>query len=580
MSRLALLKSATSREDVAKLLSTSKAGLSSILYMMPISNRYTVFEIPKKGGGTRTIKAPDDKLKLVQEKLSVLLQDCMDEINLTKGIKHPVALGFTRKGSIIKNATRHRRRRWVFNLDLKDFFPSIHFGRVRGFFIKDKSFSLHPDVATVLAQIACDGTALPQGSPCSPVISNLIGQVLDAHIVRLARRVGCSYSRYADDLTFSTNMKEFPVDIAYQEDHPPYSWLVGKRLKEIITHSDFKVNDKKTRMQFRDSRQDVTGLIVNHKVNIPTEYRRAVRAMVHRLFRTGKFQVYGPVTDNGITSIQLRDGALGELHGRLGFIDGVDLHNKKLSQAKGLPHHLSTKESMFRQFLIYRDFYAAETPVILCEGKTDNIYLKHAIRSLALSFPDLAEVDANGNVKLKVRLYKYTKSSTGRILGLKDGGSSHLATFITTYKRDTDRFAAPGLKQPLIIVFDSDSGARPICAAAKQARHVKKDINLDDPFTPIIKNMYLVPTPITLGQKESKIEDLFDDQVKGTVLSGKTFSAGNNFDETKHYGKWVFAEKVIAPHAASIDFSGFIPLLMNISSALNAHVSQLYPSAP
>ena len=122
-------------------------------------------------------------------------------------------------------------------IDLEDFFPSINFGRVRGYFIRDKSFALDEDVATVVAQIACHENALPQGSPCSPVISNLIAQVLDMHLVRLASKVGCTYSRYADDLTFSTNKKVFPAEIAGPSETEPHRWMPGKDLQRIITYS-------------------------------------------------------------------------------------------------------------------------------------------------------------------------------------------------------------------------------------------------------------------------------------------------------------------------------------------------------
>ena len=367
--------------------------MTSILYAKPIATGYSPFEIPRRGGGTRLIKAPDEKLKLLQLKLSVLLQDCLDEINGEKKRKDNIAHGFRPNRSIISNATQHRNRRWVFNLDLQDFFPSIHFGRVRGYFIRDKHFGLQENVATMLPQIACDGNELPQGSPCSPVISNLVAHVLDMHIVRLAAEVGCTYSRYADDLTFSTNKKEFPQEIAALSQSDPHVWLPGARLQEIIDHSSFKVNTRKTRMQYRDSRQDVTGLVVNRKINIRREYRHDVRAMVHRLFSTGSFQVFGPVIKDGVTTIEKRDGSLDELHGRLGFIDGIDLYNKEIADEAEDLDHLSTRQSMYRQFLIYRDFYTARTPVILCEGKTDNVYLKHAIRRLAAQFPDLAEFE-------------------------------------------------------------------------------------------------------------------------------------------------------------------------------------------
>ena len=138
-----------------------------------------------------------------------------------------IAHGFKRNRSIITNAKQHRNRRHVFNVDLEDFFPSINFGRVRGYFIRDSSFALDKDVATVIAQIACHENALPQGSPCSPVISNLIAHVLDMHLVNLASMVGCTYSRYADDLTFSTNKESFPPEIAERSKTEPHLWIPG-----------------------------------------------------------------------------------------------------------------------------------------------------------------------------------------------------------------------------------------------------------------------------------------------------------------------------------------------------------------
>jgi hypothetical protein len=109
----------------------------------------------------------------------------------------------------------------VLNIDLEDFFGTVNLGRVRGFFIKERNFALKPRVATVLAQIACHDNALPQGSPCSPVISNLIGHVLDIQLSALARKTGCTYSRYADDITFSTNKQVFPPAIAKREAMAP-----------------------------------------------------------------------------------------------------------------------------------------------------------------------------------------------------------------------------------------------------------------------------------------------------------------------------------------------------------------------
>ncbi|MDQ2898730.1 MAG: retron Ec67 family RNA-directed DNA polymerase/endonuclease [Acidobacteriota bacterium] len=572
MSQLAALKSATTTRDIAHLLQTTLSGLTAIVYATSTADKYKAFEIPKRGGGTRLVNAPNEKLKLLQQKLSLLLQDCLDEITGQKARKDNVAHGFKRKRSILTNAKQHRHRRWVLNLDLHEFFPSIHFGRVRGYFIQDRNFALPANIATLIAQIACDGKALPQGSPCSPVISNLVAHIMDMHIVRLAADVGCMYSRYADDLTFSTNKKDFPPEIAICPADQPHIWQPGERLWEIINHSNFQVNPRNTRMQYRDSRQEVTGLVVNDKINIRWEYRHNVRAMVRRLFRTGSFQVYGPVTKEGVTTLGKREGKLDELHGRLGFIDSIDLYNKKNQPHDKSSQRISKKEEMYRQFLIYKDFYIAQRPVILCEGKTDNVYLKHAIRCLAAQFPQLAELDDQGKPRLKVRLYKYAKSSTGRILGLKDGGTGNLPEFIGKYKKETEKFEAPGLENPLIILFDNDSGADPIYGAIRSA--TGKTANPDVAFTHVVKNLYAVATPL-VEKKQSKIEDFFDATTTGTVLGGKTFDPEHTtFEKANHYGKAIFAEKVVAAHAATINFDGFIPFLQNICLVIDEHAKR------
>jgi len=327
----------------------------------------------------------------------------------------------------------------------------------------------------MLAQIACDGSALPQGSPCSPVISNLVANVLDMRIVRLAATVGCRYSRYADDLTFSTNQKSFPREIAVPSEDDQHAWLLGNDLHRIIIQFNFKVNSRKTRMQHRDSRQEVTGLVVNRKINIRQEYRHNVRAMVHRLCSTGSFQVYEHIT-KGVTTLEKRDGSLDELQGRLGFIDSIDQYNNTVVNEEESKNRLSTKRLTYRKFFNYRDFYTATTPVILCEGKSDNVGIKHAILHFAADFPDLAEFDKDGTPHLKVCVYRYSHSSRGRILGLKDGGCGPITRFIGNYKKDTDKFGTPGLQNPLIILFDDDSGADVICEASKLARPGKNPI--------------------------------------------------------------------------------------------------------
>src|SRR5205814_3311637 len=111
--------------------------------------------------------------------------------------------------SILTNAKPHLRQKFVLNVDLKDFFPTINFGRVRGVLIA-KPYCLLPHIATYIARICCRDNALPQGAPTSPIISNMICSRLDRQLLRLARQYRCVYTRYADDLTFSTSMPRFP----------------------------------------------------------------------------------------------------------------------------------------------------------------------------------------------------------------------------------------------------------------------------------------------------------------------------------------------------------------------------------
>ena len=111
------------------------------------------------------------------------------------------------------------------------------------------------------------------------MVSNLIGHVLDIHLMRLCAKEGCVYTRYADDLTFSTNLAEFPPSIAVASSTDPHVWLPGKGLSRLVALSGFEINLAKTRMQYCNSRQEVTGLVVNRKVNVRSEYRRTVRSM-------------------------------------------------------------------------------------------------------------------------------------------------------------------------------------------------------------------------------------------------------------------------------------------------------------
>jgi RNA-directed DNA polymerase len=566
MTPLQRLQAATSLHDVAAILKYEPKGLAYILYVHPKATLYTQFDIPKRTGGTRTIKAPYGGLKALQRKLCETLQECVDEID--KDQKSTISHGFKPGYSIRTNALPHRDRRFVLNVDIEDFFGTINFGRVRGFFIKNKRFSLKPDVATIQAQIACHDNALPQGGPSSPIVSNLIAHVLDIRLARLAQTYGLTYSRYADDLTFSTNKKEFPPQIAAPVSVDEHRWEAGPELEGVVNSASFRLNHDKTRMQYRDSRQQVTGLVVNAKVNVRAEYRRLARAMAHRLLTTGSFQHHGVTYAMGVPVPTVIDGKPDELNGMLSFINYIDRKNS-LANGKIVPANLDKKEQVYRKFLFFRDFHVNPQPVILCEGKTDNVYIKAAIKRLASFYPDLADVDVTGKVTLKVRIYRYSDTNAGRIMRLT-GGTGPLNAFITNYDAECKEFIAPGGMNPVIILVDNDSGAKSIYSSVHQVTKSHPDGTAAHYF--ISRNLYLVPTP----GKDSTIEKFFQPSVLKTKLNGKSFDPAGDSDTATTYGKKIFAEHVKA-HQSSIDFDGFRAILDRFVGVMKAHSAKLVP---
>jgi len=130
VSRLDTLKKAKTLGGLARMLHFQPSAVSFILYRIPNHAKYIQFDIPKRNGEARHIKAPEPRLKELQKRLADLLNSCFNEIH--KNHKKSLSHGFRKHHSIVTNAKNHRNRRYVFNIDLEDFFPSIHFGRVRG----------------------------------------------------------------------------------------------------------------------------------------------------------------------------------------------------------------------------------------------------------------------------------------------------------------------------------------------------------------------------------------------------------------------------------------------------------------
>ncbi|MGK8964057.1 retron Ec67 family RNA-directed DNA polymerase/endonuclease [Pseudomonas aeruginosa] len=574
MRDLELLKSIKTRSELAVLLGYKPKALTYLLFKMPPEQRYKSFPVPKRSGGQRTINAPCPELKTLQKRLAGLLVNCSSELALAKKLPR-ISYGFNKGGSTLDNASVHRRRRYVLNVDLEDFFGSIHLGRVRGFFINNEDFKLLPDVATVIAQIACLDGKLPQGSPASPVISNIIGHILDVHLARLARRYGCSYSRYADDLTFSTNKPIFPQQIASLVDPLEHIWVAGGELEREITRCGFRVNHSKTRLEYNDSRQVVTGVVVNKKLNVPSEFKRGARAMADRLFKTGSFENVQVVELDGVKQFARTSGTINQLAGVFSYIYMVSHWNsKKLAIKPGTP--LTSIERVHRDFLFYKDFYANQFPTILCEGKTDNTYLKCALKGLASSFPALIGRKPDGSPDYKIRFFRGSRLAA-RLLSLS-GGTAQLKDFIAAYSSWCAKFKSQGGAKPVIIVIDNDAGATHIYNWYASVKRIPKPDGML-PYYYVGQNLYIVPTPKAAPADMSKIEDLFKADALGVILGGKRFNPNNDTENTTEYGKQYFADHVVKARQKTIDFSGFEPLLDTISKIILSHTTAVAAAA-
>lgn len=576
MSHLQKLKTATSRKELAAVLGYKPKTLAAILYQTPLALKYTIFDVDKKSGGKRTIKAPEPKLKKLQSHLSHALYQCLAEIEKERGAK-PISFGFRKDRSIAENASRHKRRRWVLNLDLEDFFPSFNFGRVRGFFLKDKAFSLHPEVATTIAQIACDGTALPQGSPCSPVISELIAQILDMRLVRLAKKYGVTYTRYADDITFSTSQKDFPTGLATVDSNDPTVWHLSDELVGKIVTSGFAINAAKTRMQFRGSRQMVTGLVVNEKVNIRSDYYRRARAMCDMLFQTGQYYkvVIQPEDDQEDAKPDLTNN-LNPLQGILGHIYSVTQteERREITEQRQKPRAI---RKLFRRFLFYKYCMALKEPLIITEGKTDPVYLREAVKSRTNFHPSLGAPGKDG-FKHAVRYFNYG-GLAHEVMDL-GGGTGDLRSIPLDYLRNLKAskgrhkpFAHKPMKHPVIIILDNDKGLKDVAATIKTNFGVSINKTSVDDFYHITENLYVIKTPEN-GTHDTCIEDMFPNSLLNTKLNGKKFNPASEIDPTKEYSKEIFAKSVVKNNAAKIDFSGFDPLLERINKAIQHHAAK------
>lgn len=242
------------------------------------ANRYKTFHISKKSGGLREINAPRYQLGIILHMLNIVFKAVYTPCKST--------MGFAEGRSVVMNASIHTGHHYVFNIDLKDFFPSIPQARVWKR-LQLPPFNFPLEVANVVAGLCChinaEGTqsVLPQGASTSPLLTNAVCDTLDRRLNGVARKFGVHYTRYADDMTFSS------MHNVYQEGGD-----FRKEIERIITEQGFTINEKKTRLQRDGERQEVTGLTVNEKVNVARKYTRDLRCILHVWEKEGYGKAY------------------------------------------------------------------------------------------------------------------------------------------------------------------------------------------------------------------------------------------------------------------------------------------------
>lgn len=226
---------------------------------------YSERKIPKKRGGSRTLFVPSAELKYIQR---WILDNILVKIQISD-----YATGFRNNMSILTNARCHVNKYCVVNIDIKDFFPSVSLEKIFRIFYY---YGYTAEVSFVLAKLCTYRGRLPQGSPASPAISNIVCLKLDARLSALAAKYESTYSRYADDITFSSQ-------------HDAKSILIPA--EKILQDEGFNINSDKTRIAYPHQRQEVTGLIVNNgSVRVPKKYKRDLR---QELYYCSKYGVEG-----------------------------------------------------------------------------------------------------------------------------------------------------------------------------------------------------------------------------------------------------------------------------------------------
>lgn len=262
-----------------------------------LENHYKHYEIPKRSGATRTIEEPYPSLKEIQ---TWILKNILTPASHNHVL--PVAKAFMPGVSLRDNARFHKRKKHVVALDIRDFFGSIHSGAVYGVF---HGLGYSVSVSTLLMKLCTFHDSLPQGAPTSPMLSNLVFAAIDKKIFHYCRLRNIMYTRYADDLVFSSNSIDINHLIAY----------VTARVQNF----KMLINTEKTKVMGRGTRQNVTGVVVNEKMQVTRKYRDRIRQEVYYMQKYGVTEHIQHMSDLPMWIIK-PEHYIRHLYGKINFV--------------------------------------------------------------------------------------------------------------------------------------------------------------------------------------------------------------------------------------------------------------------
>lgn len=264
---------------------------------------YKEYKIPKRNGKLRIINEPYPSLKEMQTWVLVnILNPAIPKFVSS------TAKAYVPKQSVRDNARFHKGQSKLLGLDLVDFFGSISYNQVYAIF---RSFGYSKSVSTMISNLCVMDGKLPQGSPTSPMLSNIIFQYYDNKIFDFCKAKSIRYTRYADDLSFSGDFDT--------------KQIIGF-IRKLFRNTTFKINDSKTRVVSRARRQEVTGIVVNEKIQLPISYRKAIRQEVYFIIKFG--------IEKHLSTIKWNKSEIQYLYHLLGKINYVLMINKNDIEAK------------------------------------------------------------------------------------------------------------------------------------------------------------------------------------------------------------------------------------------------------